>query len=346
MDSLDQMNLLREEGQPFVLATVVRVEKPTSARPGAKAIITQDGKLTGWIGGSCAEPTVLREAAAVLQDGNPRLLRLCPPERMGAGPQEGVTEVKLTCMSGGTLEIYLEPYRPQPQLLVIGHHPVVETLTVLGKALDYTVTVMGLEIEKERFPSADRIIEGLDFSQPKLDGQTYVIVASHGNYDEPALEAVLPSPAPYVALVASKKRAGAVRKYLSDAGLSDQQIARLKYPAGLDIGAAGPQEIALSILAEIVQVRHQGAPAKPEKSLPVETEPQTALDLICGMTVRIDTARFTASYNGEKFYFCSAQCQHRFEKEPEKYLSSKPSVQGEVAKIAHAPDHPSEGVQH
>ena len=259
MDFLDQIHGLHDQGLPFVLATVVRVEKPTSAKPGAKAIITPDGNLSGWIGGSCAEPTVKREAAKALQDGQPRLLRLCPPEKMGLGPQEGVNELQLTCMSGGTLEIYLEPYLPKPHLVVVGHQAAAQALAILGKDLGYTVTAVG-EVTRERFAAADRLIDQLDFSQIAITPNMYVVVASHGNYDEPALEAILPSKAAYVALVASKKRAESVRTYLRQAGLPEEQIARLKFPAGLDIGAATPPEIALSILAEIVQLRRQGAP--------------------------------------------------------------------------------------
>jgi len=325
MDTLDQMRMLREQGQSFVLATVVRVEKPTSARPGAQAIITEDGQLTGWIGGSCAEPTVKLEAALVLQEGTPRLLRLCPPEKMGINTQEGVKEVKLTCMSGGTLEIYLEPHLPRPHLLVIGHHPIVESLTVLGKALDYSVTVMGLDISGDRFPAADQVIDALDFSRTAVHPETYIVVASHGNYDEPALEMALPSQAAYIALVASRKRSESVRTYLAGSGLSEQHLARLKYPAGLDIGAATPQEIALSILAEIVQLRRQkkSMPLKaPKKSVPRMEKPKTALDVICGMTVVTESARYTSTFNQETYYFCSAHCQRVFEQDPQKYVQT------------------------
>jgi xanthine dehydrogenase accessory factor len=321
MDYVDQMKTYRDEGQPFVLATVVRVEKPTSARPGARAIITPDGVLSGWIGGSCAEPTVKREAAAALADGQNHLLRLCPPEKMGLAPQEGVTEVKLTCMSGGTLEIFLEPHLPQAHLVVIGHQAAAQALAALGKALEYTVTAVG-EVSPERFPSADRRIETLDFSQIEFKPHMYVVVASHGNYDETALLAALPSPAAYVALVTSKKRAEGVRTYLRDAGLSEQTIARLKYPAGLDIGAVSPAEIALSILAEIVQLQRR---SRPPISAPLHAEvaekARTAVDPVCGMTVDVATARFTSEHAGQKFYFCAARCQQFFEKDPQAYLT-------------------------
>ena len=257
MDFLDRIKTLQEEGQAFVLATVVRVEKPASSRPGAKAIITPDGNLVGWIGGSCTEPSVKRVAASALKDGRPCLLRLCPPEKLGGDAQEGVTEVQITCASGGTLEIYLEPYLPPPHLMVVGHHAIADALVTLGTTLDYRVTVIGEGLSRERFPNGVQVINSLDFSQVQVTANTYVVVASHGNYDELALEAVLPGQARYVALVASKKRAETILKYLQQAGMADEVLARLKFPAGLDFGAVTPEEIALSILAEIVQVRRQ-----------------------------------------------------------------------------------------
>ncbi len=325
MDYLQQITVLRENKQPFVLATVVRIEKPTSAKPGAKAIITEDGELIGWIGGSCAEPTVKRESARSLRDGKPRLLRLCPPEKMGAAPQEGITELQLTCMSGGTMEIYIEPYLPPPHLLLIGYQSVISTLAVLAKALEYSVTVLGQDLASERFPTADRVINSLDFSQVEITSNTYVIVASHGNYDEPSLEAVLSSRAAYIGLVSSRKRAESVKEYLREDGFSEEQIARIKNPAGLDIGAANPQEIAVSILAEIVSYRRQGiqleVEAHMEEHMELYTEPETAIDPICNMTVEIDSAQFKSDYQGQTYYFCSAHCLHTFEKEPQKYAS-------------------------
>ncbi len=316
-DYLARAHTLQESGQPFALATVVRAERPTSAKAGAKAIVTADGALTGWVGGSCAQPTVIREALKALQDGQPRLMRLCPPEKLGRGAQDGVVEFALTCISGGTLEVYIEPHLPRPQLVVIGHLPIAEALTALGKGLQYTVTVMGLDATQERFPQADLVLDRLDFSQlrARVTAQTYVVVATHGNYDEEALEWALNTEAAYVALVASPKRAEAVLQYLRETGVAEERLARLKCPAGLNIGASTPEEIALSILAEIVQLR-RNLPSPITHSQP----PAEAIDPVCGMTVEIATARYVASHNGQSYYFCSAGCKHSFEKEPEKYL--------------------------
>jgi xanthine dehydrogenase accessory factor len=314
---------LSSQGMAFALATVVRAEKPTSARLGANALITADGTLTGWVGGSCSQPTVIREAIKAMQDGEPRLLRLCPPERIGQLPQEGVIETVMMCASGGTLEIYIEPHVPRPQLVVIGHLPIAEALARLSGALGYEVTVMGWDATPDRFPTADRVFDHLDFTQIRSALHTYVVVASHGNYDEAALAGALKTNAAYIALVASKKRSAAIMEYLCEAGLSEQQLARVKYPAGLDIGAVTPDEIALSILAEIVQLRrrHQLVPADllvPNESSSAEVA--EAIDPVCSMTVTIATAHYTTEYAGQTYYFCSAGCQRSFEKEPDRYL--------------------------
>lgn len=329
-DFFDQVQTLRNIGHPFVIATVVRAEKPTSAKVGAKAIVTEDGTLSGWIGGSCAEPTVKRESKNSLRDGQPRLIRLCPPEKMGTAPQEGVIEIALTCISGGTLEIYIEPQLAQPHLVVIGHLATAEALVSLGKDLGWRVSLMGLDVRHERFANADLILNDLDFSQLAITANTYIVVASHGNYDEDMLVAALQSGAPYVALIASKKRASAILQYLKEAALTQEQITRLKYPAGLDFGAVTPQEIALSILAEIIQCRRQ-SPSSVRDSFPASTIALAvaqvplleARDPVCGMTVEIATAHFKSEHNGKTYYFCAAGCKRSFDKEPGKYVQAE-----------------------
>ena len=332
-DFYDRFQELRNTGDPFVVATVVRAEKPTSAKAGAKAIITEEGTLTGWIGGSCAEPTVKREARKSLLDGQPRLIRLCPPEKMGQAPQEGVIEIALTCISGGTLEIYIEPQLAQPHLVVVGHLATAEALVRLGKDLGWRLSLMGLDVRRERFPQVDQLFDHLDFSQVSITKNTHIVVASHGNYDEDMLVAALQSEAPYVALIASKKRASAILQYLKEASLSREQIARLKYPAGLDVGAVTPEEIALSILAEIIQRRRQSLRLRQDDS-PISDSlvstnqlPTEALDPVCGMTVEIATAHFTSEYAGKTYYFCAAGCKRSFDKEPEKYIQAESSQQ-------------------
>jgi xanthine dehydrogenase accessory factor len=324
---LETIRRLEDRGEPFVLATVVRAEKPTSAKPGAKAVISADGTLTGWIGGSCAEPTVRREARKVLADGQPRLVRLCPPERLGKLSQEGVTEVTQTCISGGTLEIFIEPRLVAPHLIVIGHLAIAESLVTLGKDLGFSITVAGLEVSTGRFSRADRVLDSLDLSQLEIKSNTFIIVASHGNYDEDGLSAALRSGAGYVALVSSKTRAQALIEYLRETGLPEERLAQLKVPAGLDIGAITPEEIALSILAEIVQVIRLGEMPgfQPERSEAQIATPAEARDPVCGMMVEIKTARYVSHFKGETYYFCAKSCQRSFEAEPQKYLAVEES---------------------
>jgi xanthine dehydrogenase accessory factor len=328
LDVLEKAREFKSAGQPFAIATVVWVERPTSAKPGANAIITEDGELVGWVGGSCAEPTVRREARKALDDGEARLVRICPPEKRGTLPQEGVHEVTMTCVSGGTLEIFIEPFLVQPQLVVIGHQAIAQALASLGKGLGYPVIVLGVDATAERFPQADRLISSLDYSQLQLKSNACVVVASHGNYDEEALAAVLQMDVAYVALVASKFRAQAVMDYLRESGVPQERLQNVKFPAGLDIGATTPEEIALSVLAEIVQRRrrHVGDAdvelgAVHEHQVQATTLLQMeAIDPVCGMTVEIASALFKTEYNGQTYYFCARGCQRSFEAEPEKYL--------------------------
>ena len=313
---LDHAYRLTQAGEPFVLATVVWCERPTSAKPGAQAIITANGQITGWIGGSCAQPVVLREALRILREGDePYLLRLGSPDA-GMGRSSDVRVFPMSCTSGGVLDIYMEPHLPQPQLLLIGDSPVIAALSRLAPVLNFRVTQL----------------ESPDLSQVPIDEHTFILVATHGQYDEDALEQALRSSAYYVGMVGSRMRGEACREYLRASGLPEHQIARLKVPAGLDLGAVTPEEIAASILAELVQVKRRGTTSQennPNNSTQDQirqTEnaannlPETALDPVCGMIVEIASARHRSTYDGQEFYFCCPACKRLFERNPHEYL--------------------------
>ncbi len=306
---------LTQAGEPFVLATVIWCERPTSAKPGAQAIITANGQITGWIGGSCAQPVVVREAMRILREGDdPYLLRLGAPD-IGV-VRNDVRVFPMSCTSGGVLDIYMEPHLPQPQLLLIGDSPVIAALSRLASVLNFTVTQL----------------ESPDLSQVRIDERTFILVATHGQYDEDALEQALRSPASYVGMVGSRRRGEACRDYLRTSGLPEHQIARLRVPAGLDLGAVTPEEIAASILAELVQVRRSGTgthesdsnvsmqeqPQRSENT--VSSAPETALDPVCGMIVEIASARHRSTYDRRDFYFCCPACKRLFERNPHEYL--------------------------
>jgi len=298
-DPLALAAALRARAVPFALATVVRRERPTSARPGAKALIRADGSISGWIGGACAEPMVVKESLASLRDGQPRLLRLSGEGSAVLGPTEGVVEYPMTCHSGGTLEIYVEPFLPKASLVLVGHGPVIDTLAALARAIDFDVVVAS-------DPGAEPL------TQLALTRQTAVVVATHGDFDEDALARALGSDAGYVSLVASRRRAAAVCDSLGRRGIAPERLEGLRAPAGLDIGALMPEEIAVSILAEIIQTRRSQNQAAPEPIAAPSAEVE-ARDPICGMTVDIATARYRSETPAGTIYFCCLRCKETFD---------------------------------
>ncbi|HEX4203134.1 MAG TPA: XdhC family protein [Ktedonobacteraceae bacterium] len=298
---------LTQAGKSFVVATVVWCERPTSAKPGARAIIEADGQITGWVGGSCTQPVVVREAMRALREGDdPYLLHLGTPDT--GGIQRDVRVFPMTCVSGGALEVYMEPHLPQPLLVLIGDSPVVAALGQLAPVLDFAVTHLN----------------HADVSQVQIDQRTAIVVATHGQYDEDVLEQALRSPAAYVGMVGSHRRANTCRTYLRTSGLEERQIARLKAPAGLAIGAITPEEIASSILAELVQVRRQSVAMEETEpsSTPEEQQHLSPVvhDPVCGMLVEIANARHHMIYEGRDYYFCCPACQRSFERNPQEYL--------------------------
>jgi xanthine dehydrogenase accessory factor len=317
---------LSRQGVPFATAIVVRTERPTSAKPGDKAIITADGTMYGWIGGSCAQPTVIREALKALRTDESRFVRLSP-NPLEQPAREGLSDVPMTCFSGGTLEIYIEPQQPQPRLVIVGSLPVARALGELGKAMSYRTIVVDPTYQGEPPQYADQLLTDLTAIAGLVTPVTSIVIATHGQYDELALEQALRTSAPYIGLVASRKRAEAVREYLTQQGLTAEQLQRFKSPAGLDIQARRGDEIALSIMAEIVQWRRNVAdmvwlPVQAKDTPPeAEPAPAVAVDPICGMSVTIAEAQYTDEYAGTSYYFCCAGCKTTFHIAPERYIT-------------------------
>lgn len=318
---LKETEELIAHGESFVTATVVRALPPTSGKPGDKAIIHADGRITGWIGGGCAQPVVIKEALKAQADGHPRLVRISPSD---SNPEEGIVDYTMTCHSGGALDIYLEPVKPKPQIMILGRSPVAQILARLGSTIGYAVSVVSSESPKEGIAGAENIAAA-DFKLPdgKINKQTFVVVSTQGEGDEEALEQAINSNAVYVAFVASKTKAGKVLEFLKTRGVSEEKIGRVKAPAGLDIGATSPEEIAVSILAEIVQMRASATKtvAKPAPNLTLNVISNEAKDPICGMTVEKSKAKYKSEFQGKMLYFCCAGCKQKFELSPERYLA-------------------------
>src|SRR4051812_42055398 len=329
---------LEAEGRPFVLATVVAVARPTSARPGASGIIHADGTIEGWVGGSCAQPVVVREALHALGDGQPRLLRLSKDSPAEGRRADGIIELVMTCHSGGTLEIYVEPHLPAPVLWVSGTTPIAGALVTLGAAAGWRVSVFDPVADAEDFPAAERVGQETWLGRVDPDASPYIVVATQGVWDEEALAAALRRNASYVGLVASPTRANVVRQWLRDeTGLAEERLAALRAPAGIDLGAETPEEIALSILAELVQVRRGRAPfvaapgpatlsgdgpAFAVQALQPVVDDIVLVDPVCGMTVDRATARHLAEHEGTVYAFCSIGCRTRFIREPAVFLAA------------------------
>ena len=321
---LKQADELEQRGQAFALATVVWRQGPSSSQQGARAIITADGELHGWIGGACAEPTVIREAQRVIADGTPRLLLLGSPDQFGAAVPEGMTVVPISCQSEGALEVYIEPVVHAPHLVVVGRSPMAHTLAELAGALGWRTELIAAE----------------EFTATTATEQSMVVVATQGHGDEEAVEQAAAARPAYLGLVGSHRRGAAVLGYLADRGLPADQLDRVRVPAGLDLGHITHREIAVAILAELVQLRaagalagaagaasarHPTAPADaktataPAAAGPATPAPAQAIDPVCGMTVPATAASFPLAHDGVTYYFCSTNCRRRFEQDPAAY---------------------------
>jgi xanthine dehydrogenase accessory factor len=266
-DILDTISARTQAAEPFAIATVVRTVAATAAKAGAKAVILPDGTISaGWIGGGCARAAVLNAARDAIADGRSRLVSVQPPEALDdqgieAGDEQGgVRFAKNMCPSQGTMDIFVEPMLPRPQVVILGASPVAVAVADFGRRAGFAVTVCAPAAEQAAFADVDRRIEG--YALPVEDaGARYLVVATQGRGDEAALLAALAIDTDYVAFVGSRKKAEALKTALCQQGVKPERLAKLKAPAGLDLGAITPEEIAVSIIAEIVATRRGKAVA-------------------------------------------------------------------------------------
>jgi xanthine dehydrogenase accessory factor len=283
------------ERQPFVLATVVRARRPTSVWPGASAVILPDGTIDGFIGGVCAESSVRLYSLRAMESGEALLLRLVPgngEEGDSADAIDGAVVQRNPCLSGGSLEIFLEPHLPASRVVVIGGSPIAEAIEQLARAAGYDSSL------------ADAGDAG------EIGDAAAVIVASHGSGEEAVLSAALSAGVPYVALVASPTRGAIVRAELE---LPQELSAQLHTPAGLNLGARTPNEIAISILAEMVSEYHSDpAPGRPVAEIPEIAPAAVAIDPVCGMQVAIADATPQLQVAGQRVFFCCDGCRDRY----------------------------------
>ncbi len=290
----ERAEALSAERSPFVIATVVRVQRPASVAPASAGLVHADGTIEGFIGGVCAQHSVRLYSLTAIESGEPLLLRILPgdDEDVEISREEGAVTVQNPCLSGGAIEIFLEPVLPAPRVLVAGSSPIVAALVALGRQL-------GLEIV-----AAQDIEDGV---LTPVAEDLALVVAAHGQDEVAVLRAALENGVPYVGLVASPKRGAAVRDELRSEGVADDLLEAIETPAGIDIGARTPAEIALSVLARIIAVRRSAA----------VRAPASAVDPVCGMTVAVTADTPSLEDSGETVYFCCAGCRRKFEERRE-----------------------------
>lgn len=306
----ERLERLHRERTPFVLATVVRAERPTSAKPGDSAVVLTDGTIEGFVGGVCAESTVRLEGLRLLRSGSCELLRVTPEagKDQPATPLEGMKIVGNPCLSGGTLEIFLETVLPPILVHVFGESPIARAIARVGAALRYDA----------------RLVDAPD--APIDPDTSALVVAAHGRDEEAVLLAALAAKVPYIALVASPKRSAAVLGALE---LPEEMKTSVHAPAGLDIGASTPEEVAVSIFAEIIEQRRAlrvpvatrpaNESSEPDGRPTRAEQPLEACDPVCGMSVAVSAASLCYKHSGTVWYFCGSGCLAAFRDAPDRY---------------------------
>lgn len=299
---------LVETGESFAMATVVWRQAPSSGQHGSRAIVTADGEVYGWIGGACAEPVLLREARRVLDEGRSSLVWLGQEADLeGMHVPDGVLTIPISCQSDGALQIFIEPVMAAPHVLVVGRSPMAVTLLDLVRDLGWR----------------GDLVSGEEFHGCQITSSTAVIVATQGHGDEEALQTAVEADPMFVGLVASSKRGNVVREFLAEQGVDATRLAAVQVPIGLDLGHTGHREIAVSILAELVQRRAAGEfkPRRREELAVVMQE--SVIDLVCGMTVDAVPSNRPFEYQGSTYYFCAPGCRKAFEKDPASFINQE-----------------------
>jgi xanthine dehydrogenase accessory factor len=305
---------------PFAVAIVVNHQPPVSGKPGDKAIIQSDGTVWGWIGGGCVQPLIVREALKAIERGSAQLVRIAPSE--SREPENGTVHYSMTCHGGGSLEVYVEPVLPKRKLLIFGRSLAAQSLSKLGKTVGFAIAIVAPEVSREEFPDADFLGLELGTAGIRITSETFIVVATQGEHDQEALEAALQTNARYISFIASHAKAQKVIALLSEKGVPPETLSRIKAPAGLDIGTSVPEEIAVSILAEIIQMRRAGVShARSQLTYKSKASSSIFKDPVCGMDVEGSDSGITSLYEGRLFYFCCTSCKQEFDRNPEKFKS-------------------------
>jgi len=279
--------------------------------------------MIGWIGGGCVKGIILKEASDAMKSGKARLVKITPDAEMSV-KNDGIVEYKMTCMSEGSVEVFIEPVLPAPHLVVIGKTAIAKALVKMAKAANYRVTAVALESTPSTFEKVDELITQLSFHSVKMTPSSSIVVVTQGEQDEAALEMAVKQKTNYVGFVASRKKKASVFEYLIQNGVDQKLLENVKCPAGIDINAKRPEDVAISILAEIIRVQSQSPVAteiSPLEELKSEgMQAKFYINPVCGIPIDMNNPKHIVEYKGEKVYFCCDGCKIKFDAEPEKYM--------------------------
>jgi len=320
------------KGSNFAIAQVIDRIAPSSGKVGDKALILETGELIGWIGGGCVRGIVIKEALDVIRSKRYRRVRISPE----GGTRETATykEYVMSCQSKGTLEVMIEPVIPQPELIIVGKSNIARKLSLLASAADFKVSVMASDADIQMFPTAYQVKDKVDFRSFKSVSNTYIIVTTQGEDDELSVRKALQTAVKFVGFVASAKKSEDIRNYLLEQGISEKRTNQLRSPVGLDINAKLASEVAISILAEIIDHFRNGNAADTmpvhesanEENAAAPVNDKFAEDYyinpVCNVPVSKKNPKHILEYEGEKVYFCCDGCKVSFENEPSKYITT------------------------
>jgi xanthine dehydrogenase accessory factor len=319
---LDKLVDLQKKSEPFALAVVVRREAPSSGKLGDKAVINKFGEIFGWVGGGCVKAIMIKEAGDAMKTGKPRLVVI--GKSISTSKSGDVMEYKMTCQSDGTVEVFIEPVLPAPHVVIIGKTAIARALAKIAKAAGYRITAVANEARPDTFGQVDELITQLSLENVKTTPASSIVVITQGEQDEIALEQALKKNPGYLGFVASQKKKTAVFGFLKDSGIDSKSLEKIKSPAGLNINAKKPEEVAISILAEMIQ-EQQLNPSGLNFTAFDETrqeagKPKFYINPVCGVPVDMENPKHVEEFQGEKVYFCCDGCWVKFKEEPSKYM--------------------------
>ena len=318
---VDKLIALRNNSEPFATAMIVRRKTPSSGKPGDQAIITADGKIHGWIGGGCTRGIVLKEALLAMKDRKARFITISPEKQTSTFTNTKI--YSMTCQSGGEVEVYIEPVLPKPQIVIFGNSHIGMALAKLAKAMDYRVDVVQSKIDKVVYPTADNLWAITDYEIQSEHEKYYTVVCTQGEGDLEALHKAISMNSQYLAFVSSPKKAQSIFTDLREKGVNFDQLKTIKTPAGLDLGAKLPEEVAISILAEIIKkfrLESNVGKANEKEILDIPND-EFYMNPVCNIPIQKSTAKYVLEHAGQKVYFCCDGCKVSFEKDPAKYIA-------------------------